>query len=438
MATKKWAKKPGTKTTSKGKKVKAASVYGSEDPKKIIDLTKPKTDKHATEFGKCITEWIQKYCNASQIPLFIELAKSKQLLDMYFLNYQKMRDILGDHIIIFERILRDSISNAIVPYVESALKKGVYPGHWAPTAIFSLCRSMIRIVMPIDKPDLGYYLYIPPVGTEADTVTVSDLENLPAMQCMRYQDYNPNRLYQFGMIVEECLMSIIAKEIELNVPFAKLASASEPLELRYAREAAEYMAPSIETWSKECWFNSNMSLDSKLRKLSDCMGQPLLTYCVRVLQQCGFSGPAVQNMLECSDLHVFYDPNAIQRIEDIASHTTGLSITLSYKMELIKERPIQIPSVRLDLKMNDLYNLVVNQYTPAPIKTAIGKKIARAIDDLTRYTLVVALATPQIKKYEDQYEEQKSDDVAPTEVVDPDNPETTICPDIEISDPAET
>lgn len=278
---------------------KLATPAGIPPVKKMIDLTKDKNDPKATKFSNAVASSFKKSMTKMHIPVCDMLATNPNLLASYMMNRTRLLGFMDDCGVLVDQCLRDAIANAVLDQlVRPKLNETQYPGKWDDFNLFALARSRVNIVVPVDKPELGGYLTVHEVIPGSTGYTIDQMtEEGNAISFMRMIDYNPNRLFQFAIVVSEAILRVINHTVTGSLPCAFLCNADERLITKYGREVAKITSDVFDEFAKNNWQKTDISYNEKMEQLCNDLYAPIMSYAIALLGMSGISKVFVNNAL---------------------------------------------------------------------------------------------------------------------------------------------
>lgn len=237
---------------STSKKKVVSSAYGitgnrskRRDPmvKKVIDLSNSGTIGVASRAASTIRRNLVRILNEYNVAALSEIAKDPNVVANYFINHNLYVKLLGDNIRFLDTAIRDTLAEYITTEIKIGLGKttAVYPGYWSTENIYALVHTMVNVITLSDGPELGPYLSALRVSSPGTDITKADVANAPAMACMRFVEYNENKLYQYCVAVMNLTDTVIMKESNEYIPTMLRAAHGEPVTVKFVREFSEVL-----------------------------------------------------------------------------------------------------------------------------------------------------------------------------------------------------
>lgn len=416
-------------STMKKKKKKSSPVKLANIPpvKKMIDLSgAEKTDPKATKFVNSVEKLFIRGVKDLNIPVCEMYSTNPHLLASYMMGRQRYLRFMNDSGRLVDECLRDAISKTILDQlIYPELNKAVYPGKWDEFNMFALVRSRVNIIVPLDKPELGGYLCAMLVNPEGYTVADMQAEG-NALSFMRMIDYNPNRLYQFGILVGQVVIQVMNTAVQSSIPYAYLCDPENRLVVRYGKELVELCSPVILKWSEEVLTAEGKSFSDKTAALVEDLYSPVMNYCAMLLSQSGMHPIYVRNIVDpkISDLKI---TQVIDKIENMGETNTTVQYRIIPKDLSIKRfgtDQLYHGGAQLNLNLGLLYRTALTSNPKKTDYSNIGNSIKSFLTELVAHSFNMYLAGALFIKEEKKPEEDNDNipkmDTAPDPVDEPD------------------
>ncbi|MCM1531867.1 MAG: hypothetical protein NC114_06305 [Ruminococcus flavefaciens] len=364
--------------------------------KKMIDLTKDKTDPKASKFNTAVEKMFIRSVMKLNIPVCSMLATNPHMLSGYMMGRERYIQFMDDCSALVDQCLRDAIAKTILDQmVVPELNKVVYPGKWDEFNLFALARSRVNIIVPIDKPELGGYLTCNPVDAAVPGYTTEQMtEEGNALTFFRMIEYNPNRFYQFAILTASVLVKIISTAVETDLPLAYLSTSEERLVVRYGRELTEVCRPIIQEWAHDTLGRSDMTFDAKMNKLGGNLYTPVTNYYAVLIFQSGIAEKYIERVLS-PDVTELKITHISDQVEDIS--TTNASI--QYRFTPIDKTIRRVGTTepyygvtQLTLNMGQLYRVSQTENPKKSELADIGKAVRGFLDMMLMHTFNMYLA----------------------------------------------
>lgn len=238
---------------------------------------------------------------STNIPALKSIAQDKDLISHYFLNRDLYLKLLGNHIALLDRTMRSSFASILTKDMMSSLFESdntTFPGLWDDFHVKSLIITMINVATLTDDPAAGTFLSI---RRHNSGFTTEDVKEFSPASWMPFNDYQPNRLYQFLAVVHQTALSTIIGEIETNVPAATFSASGEPVTVRYGRQLGELLYGPLQDKA-----STDMTIEEQADHFIKLIEKPLFTYMTVLLSESGFDMEAVSEALSNSKAVVTY------------------------------------------------------------------------------------------------------------------------------------
>ncbi|MCM1230211.1 MAG: hypothetical protein NC489_08760 [Ruminococcus flavefaciens] len=363
--------------------------------KKMIDLTKDKTDPKASKFNTEVEKLFTRSVMKLNIPACSMLATNPRLLSGYMMGRTRYMQFMGDCSALVDQCLRDALAKTILDQmVVPELNKVVYPGKWDEFNLFALARSRVNIIVPLDKPELGGYLTCKPVEPGSMYTTEQMEEEGNALSFLRMSEYNPNRLYQFGILTASVIVKIISTAVESDLPLAYLSTAEERLVVRYGREMVEVCRPIIQEWAHDTLGRTDKTFDAKMNDLGGKLYTPAINYCAALLFQSGIDDKLVEKVVS-PDVTELKITHISDQVSDIATSNAMIQYRFNPVNKEIRRfgtNEIYPGITQLTLNMGQLYRVAQTENPKKSELADIGKAVRGFLDMMIMHTFNMYLA----------------------------------------------
>ena len=245
----------------------------------------------------------KKQLAATNIPALKTISQDKDLIEHYFQNRPLYTHLLGEHIQIFDRVMRSAFATILTKDMMTGLiekENTTFPGLWDEFHIKLLFITMLNVVTLSDKPDAGTFFSVRR-PTDGNTMTSEEVKEFSETSWMPFREYEPVRFYRFMMVVYQTVLSTMLSEIETKVPAATFSASGEPVTIRYGRQFGELMRVPLED-KDEVTMTIDEQADSYIKKLE----RPLFTYMTTLLSESGFGLESVTEAFSKSRAAVTY------------------------------------------------------------------------------------------------------------------------------------
>lgn len=361
---------PTNTKNSKSKALKKSQKLPEKKGKSDIFNNGDKTMPAANQFAKMINARFIKALKSSNIPVLQEFATAKNVLDLYFMNRDMILYIMGDYTVIIDRMFRDIVADYIGQVTLERLENEMIPGYWSISGMTAIARRMINVINLVDRPELGAYLSAHAVDPADPVITFDMVKEYPAMTCMRFREFNPNRFYQFFTLVKESVYQIIATEVENNIPYANLVDPKylkdtttnnartfyRVLYQRYGQEFAKYAKIPINEWHAENLEADDKTPEWKCKDITKVISNLIIGYATRILEATGLSKIAISRLFEVFEPKVSYTNYPTGT--NVDSRVPVYKITILYKP--VDTEFTRGPGARIIVGYQDIYGMVNN------------------------------------------------------------------------------
>ena len=353
--------------------------------KKTIDLTKNRTPNVVTKYiGNIRTECV-RMLKESHIPVFKEMASDTAIVKNYFLNRSMNIGLLGENIKLFDRIFRYSVARVVTRDIKDAINndKCCYPGIWTDEAIFSLILNMLNITTLVDSPEEGYFITVTPYNTRENTTEMVSSMSMP------FAEYNPNRLYQLCLTLQNNVIECIVKHISNEKLTALLCINEIPLAMRYAREFGSILNTRLNIDELLSSDDVTELVNNQAQKFIDNVKTPLLLYLTTLLETSGLSVDAINKMLSFTMVTSYYSVQDDNRTRFIAE---GNMIRYVFRYNKKNENESIFTSFTCDVM--DLIKTVSwanakEENTDFNAVRRVGKSLVKLFNQAVKYAIMI-------------------------------------------------
>lgn len=368
-------------------------VRGRTKANKMIDLTKNRTSTPVTRYVSGIKSDMVRIMKHSNIPALMEMAKDSEVLQNYFLNRRLNITLLGDSIKYMDRALRSAIAEEITKDLKDALnsKGACYPGIWGDANLFSLCYSLVNITMMTDKPDKGHFLTVcSPNNIPTDS---EKIDGLPTSLCMPFTEYNPNRLFQLCIVMQNTALKMISDTIANEIPSALMNVASDPVTSRFAKEFGKVVVAAMEP---KGWLVDDLEVSGEIADQAiafvETIEKPLVGYLMGLLSTSGLSMPIINEMFKYSDANAYYEIGDEEFATRYIAPGNKMRYILSHRTD---NEDLQM-RIGFECDVFDLYTIAKWTQNPATlldkkILIRFGTALKEFFDNAVRYAINIHL-----------------------------------------------
>lgn len=282
---------------------KKKNTAKKEPKNRVIKLTDNRTSALVSNYTKRVQNEFIRRLKDTNIPAAQVLAKDAAVLQNYFLNRKLNQFLLGDTILITDRVLRTSIASLIAAEIDAAIhgKEIVCPGQWSRYEIFGLIYAHINFATLTDAPEDGFFLS----AHRSLQITEDEAAKYDAGTFIPFADYNPNKLFQFCLIVQNLVMNIIVEEMYRVIPHSLMRTKEEDLQTRYAREFGNLLNRHFA--KNPLVIPEDATTDAQATAFIKAIERPLMSYISDLLTNSGLSVVAIKEMFTSSDALVLYN-----------------------------------------------------------------------------------------------------------------------------------
>lgn len=351
---------------------------------RVIDLTADKNYPVINRYVKDIEATYVDTLKTSNIPMFIDIAKTKNALAAYFLNRRLYQFILGTNIGLLDRAMTSSIATAITSDIIASINNGkvTYPGIWHHDDVYSIVASAITIM----KSDCTDNVYL--TGHQYAVISNADLANLDPHTYMDYDTYGPNKFYQIIMMIRNIVIDVMVGIIKAKVPKAFISSEDVSIHRRMTMELGKFM--------KEDFDAADINIDRKtpanerlVNHFVEAFEKPFMVYYTQMLKESGLSDEAVVKMLVLTKINVVYN---------IENRDYG-NIELSYVFAAPEMKNVdgEVPTIAFNTTINEMLDVVylgVDGMSEGAIDR-IGKKLRSLAINMCRYAVNIYINSIQ-------------------------------------------
>jgi len=368
-------------------------VKGRTKANKMIDLTKNKTSTPVTRYVGTIKTDMVRIMKHSNIPVLMEMAKDSEVLQNYFLNRRLNSTLLGENITLMDRALRTAISNTIVNDLKDAMKNknSCYPGIWNDHNLFSLVYSLVNITMMADAPEKGHFLTVcSPNNIPTDAEKIN---GLPSSICIPFTEYNPNRLFQLCIVLQNTALNMIVETASRDVPSALMNAATDSVTIRMAEEFGRVL---VSVMDEKGWLADDMELSGEISDQAtafiEVIEQPLIGYLMGLLSTSGLSNAVINEMFRHSTANAFYEIADEDFTTQFITSGNMIRYALSHKTE---EESLKF-GIGFICDVHDLYTVAKwtkdgGTIMDKKILNQLGSALKAFFDDAVRYCINIHL-----------------------------------------------
>lgn len=360
---------------------------------RMIDLTKNRTSAPVQRFINTLRNTVMMEGKRMHVAAIDAIVQDPGIISNYFLNRSMHQKLLGDNLILLDRVFRSSFATLMTSNLQNAMttNQSVIPGLWTPYILYSMVYSGISMI------ELDGKWYLTNVMANAPSSDIEEFEEVvrDALttrngRAIPFDEYNPNRLYQFWSATESILINIIVASGTTGMPNANMTTNGEPIYKRRAGDFAAIMEASLQS-KKEPVFLDEGTPEEIMEKFVKVFEDPLLTYLSLCLNSSGLSEDIVREMLMQSNAKCIYDISELKGGSPLISKKTKVYYVLSNAAN---------PSVGATFSCSaaDVYAMIGwdrNLPETTPPKTSynrVGKAIDDFFKDLVNYTINLCIA----------------------------------------------
>lgn len=360
---------------------------------RMIDLTKNRTSAPVQRFINTLRNTVVAEGKRMHVAAIDAIVQDPGIISNYFLNRSMHQKLLGDNLILLDRVFRSSFALLMTNNLQNAMSvnQSVIPGLWTPYILYSMVYSGISMI------ELDGKWYLTNVMANAPSSDIEEFEEVvrDALttrngRAIPFDEYNPNRLYQFWSATESILINIIVASGTTGMPNANMTTNGEPIYKRRAGDFAAILEAGLQS-KKEPVFLDEGTPEEIMEKFVKVFEDPLLTYLSLCLNSSGLSEDVVREMLMQSNAKCIYDISELKGGSPLISKKTKVYYVLSNAAN---------PSMGATFSCSaaDVYAMIGwdrNLPETTPSKTVynrVGKAIDDFFKDLINYTINLCIA----------------------------------------------
>lgn len=363
-------------------------VEMKEKPIRMIDLTKNRTSAPVQKFINTLRNTVMTEGKRMHVAAIDAIVQDPGIISNYFLNRDMHQKLLGDNLNLLDRVFRSSFATLMTENLQSAMakNKSVIPGLWSPYVLYSMVYSGISMI------ELDGKWYLTNVMADAPSSDLEEFEKIVQEalttrngRAIPFDEYNPNRLYQFWSATESVLISIIVSSGTTGMPNANMTTNGEPIYKRRAGDFAAIMEANLRSKQEPIYLDEGTP-DEIMEKFVKVFEGPLLSYLSLCLTSSGLSGDIVKEMLMQSNAKCIYDISDLKEGSPLISKKTKVYYILSNAAN-------PDMSATFSCSAADVYAMIGwdrNLPETTPPKTVynrVGKAIDDFFKDLINYTI---------------------------------------------------
>lgn len=346
--------------------------------RRSIDLTSNATSTPVAKWVKKVNKDFTSALKKSEITVLEEVAGNKDVLRAFFLSYGYFVGALSDGALVtFRRIFHDVISDNIAAETKDAmLRSGTnYPGHWDFFKIKTIVAATVSIDMIDGKLALG--MVTPTDGDDQDQVV---------KPVMPFEDYNPNRLYQYATAVENATIAIVEAEVAHVIPSARRVAGSMKLNERYGGEFNELVTKAGIDFPEDIPDDMDEAADAVFSVIK----KPIMSYVISLINESGVNLNLIRVVFGLSEDKLMY--SADTNTGRVAAGFVHPWVKIDYII-YDKDNPMERPT--FSATMGDV-KAIFGKDPSASCKARIGTAFQRFVESLVPYTLNMASRNPAI------------------------------------------
>lgn len=363
-------------------------VEMKEKPIRMIDLTKNRTSAPVQKFINTLRNTVMTEGKRMHVAAIDAIVQDPGIISNYFLNRDMHQKLLGDNLNLLDRVFRSSFATLMTENLQSAMakNKSVIPGLWSPYVLYSMVYSGISMI------ELDGKWYLTNVMADAPSSDLEEFEKIVQEalttrngRAIPFDEYNPNRLYQFWSATESVLINIIVSSGTTGMPNANMTTNGEPIYKRRAGDFAAIMEANLRSKQEPIYLDEGTP-DEIMEKFVKVFEGPLLSYLSLCLTSSGLSGDIVKEMLMQSNAKCIYDISDLKEGSPLISKKTKVYYILSNAAN-------PDMSATFSCSAADVYAMIGwdrNLPETTPPKTVynrVGKAIDDFFKDLINYTI---------------------------------------------------
>lgn len=306
-------------------------VEMKEKPIRMIDLTKNRTSAPVQKFINTLRNTVMTEGKRMHVAAIDAIVQDPGIISNYFLNRDMHQKLLGDNLNLLDRVFRSSFATLMTENLQSAMakNKSVIPGLWSPYVLYSMVYSGISMIELDDK------WYLTNVMADAPSSDLEEFEKIVREalttrngRAIPFDEYNPNRLYQFWSATESVLINIIVSSGTTGMPNANMTTNGEPIYKRRAGDFAAIMEANLRSKQEPIYLDEGTP-DEIMEKFVKVFEGPLLSYLSLCLTSSGLSEDIVKEMLMQSNAKCIYDISDLKEGSPLISKKTKVYYVLS-------------------------------------------------------------------------------------------------------------
>lgn len=306
-------------------------VEMKEKPIRMIDLTKNRTSAPVQKFINTLRNTVMIEGKRMHVAAIDAIVQDPGIISNYFLNRDMHQKLLGNNLNLLDRVFRSSFATLMTENLQSAMakNKSVIPGLWSPYVLYSMVYSGISMI------ELDGKWYLTNVMADAPSSDLEEFEKIVREalttrngRAIPFDEYNPNRLYQFWSATESVLINIIVSSGTTGMPNANMTTNGEPIYKRRAGDFAAIMEASLRSKQEPIYLDEGTP-DEIMEKFVKVFEGPLLSYLSLCLTSSGLSEDIVKEMLMQSNAKCIYDISDLKEGSPLISKKTKVYYVLS-------------------------------------------------------------------------------------------------------------
>lgn len=306
-------------------------VEMKEKPIRMIDLTKNRTSAPVQKFINTLRNTVMTEGKRIHVAAIDAIVQDPGIISNYFLNRDMHQKLLGDNLNLLDRVFRSSFATLMTENLQSAMakNKSVIPGLWSPYVLYSMVYSGISMI------ELDGKWYLTNVMADAPSSDLEEFEKIVREalttrngRAIPFDEYNPNRLYQFWSATESVLINIIVSSGTTGMPNANMTTNGEPIYKRRAGDFAAIMEANLRSKQEPIYLDEGTP-DEIMEKFVKVFEGPLLSYLSLCLTSSGLSEDIVKEMLMQSNAKCIYDISDLKEGSPLISKKTKVYYVLS-------------------------------------------------------------------------------------------------------------
>lgn len=363
-------------------------VETNEKAVRMIDLTKNRTSAPVMKFINTLRNAITSEGKRMHVAAIDAIVQDPGIVSNYFLNRPMHQKLLGDNLILLDRVFRSSFAALMTDNLQTAMSKNqsVIPGLWSPYVLYSMVYSGISMI------ELDGKWYLTNVMADAPSSDIEDFEKIVREalttrngRAIPFEEYNPNRLYQFWSATESILINIIVASGTTGMPNANMTTNGEPIYKRRAGDFAAIMEASLQSKDNPIYLDEGTP-DEIMEKFVKVFEDPLLTYVSLCLNSSGLSESVVKEMLMQSNAKCIYDISELKGGSPLISRKTKVYYVLSNAAN--PEMGATFSCSAADIYAMIGWDRNLPETTPSKtVYNRVGKAIDDFFKDLINYTI---------------------------------------------------